>query len=128
VTWLPHPSPRDDPAAFARSFLAALNARFPNWFPRGDVELKETRLLEMPDDFAVEVIFRVQNVPETTYGFRWEHVCREATDDLMAAEDMGYETTNVLNSTVTMMLANLEELVHGSRLPRPRVGDDVVWI
>jgi hypothetical protein len=130
MTRLPHPSPRDEPTAFAHSFVAAVNDRFPKWFPRGDVELKETRLLEMTDDYAVEVIFRVQNAPDTTYGFRWEHVCREATDELMAAEDMRYETTNVLDSAVTVILANLEELIHGAgaRLPRPREGDDVVWI
>src|SRR5438034_1450401 len=108
VTRLPHPSPRDEPEAFARAFVGAVNERFPKWFPRGDVELKETRLLEMPHDHAVEVIFRVQRQPDTTYGCRWEHVCREATDDLMAAEDMGYEATNVLDPAVTVMLANLE--------------------
>jgi hypothetical protein len=99
-------------------------------FPRRDVELKETRLLEMPDDYAVEVIFRVQHVPDATYGFRWEHICREATDDLIAAEDLGYETTDVLNSSVTVMLANLEELIHaaGARLPPASGTDDVVWI
>jgi hypothetical protein len=130
MTRLPHPSPRDDPTAFARAFVAAVNERFPKWFPRGDVELKETRLLEMPDDYAVEVIFRVQHVPDATYGFRWEHICREATDDLIAAEDLGYETTDVLNSSVTVMLANLEELIHaaGARLPPASGTDDVVWI
>jgi hypothetical protein len=48
----------------------------------------------------------------------------------MATEDIRYETTNVLDSGVTVMLANLEELIHGAgaRLPRPREGDDVVWI
>jgi hypothetical protein len=48
----------------------------------------------------------------------------------MAAEDIGYETTDVLDSTVTVMLANLEELIHsaGARLRGRRGTDDVVWI
>jgi len=129
VTRLTHPSPRDDPEAFARAFLAAVNERLPKWFDRGDVLVKETHLEEAHGDWAVVVLFRVTRSPDVTYGFRWENVCREATNDLSAAEAAGSDTADVLGPTVTVMLANLDELIHatGAALPKSN-GDDIVWI
>ena len=129
MTRLPHPSPRDDPEGFARAFLAAVNERLPKWFRRGDVMLKETHLEEHNGDYAVAVIFRVTKAPDVAYGFRFDHVCREATNDLAAAEAAGSETADVLGPTVTVMLANLDELIHAAGASLPRAdGADIVWI
>ena len=64
MTTGPHPSPRDEPEAFARAFVAALTERFPAWFGRGDVEMKEARLAELHGDYAAEVIFRWEKAPD----------------------------------------------------------------
>ena len=91
--------------------------------------VKETHLEELHGDWAVVVLFRVARSPDVTYGVRWENVCREATHDLAAAESAGLETADVLGSTATVMLANLDELIHeaGTSLPKAD-GADIVWI
>ena len=130
MTRFPHPSPRHEQEAFARAFLAALNDQLPRWLGRDGIEVKETHLVATGGDFTVEILFRSAKRPEAVYGFRWPGVCRAAAQDAAAAEAAGRETGDALTPNVTVALAGLDEVLHGSRngLPRPAAGADVTWL